>query len=286
MKLGFNSYVYEVAKWPIEQTLRSAARLGFEYVEYAACGSGNPTQWTTDRRQEIVQLFKDLGLKSAQLLLIETEHLASPDPVKRQATFDYIKHCAEFQLELGGRQVLICWGCGVHLSGVMKELTWANSVSTMRAYAQWCLEQGMLIDFEIEPHVYFVVNSTEKAAQMLEDVRCPNVFPNVDIGHLCITREEPAKLDKLRDRILHVHLSETDTYEHTNSILGTGNADFRAYIDRVLQLGIEGNCAKYGEPCVAGIELGSPTMAVDDPERWVRQSLQYVGQILPELALK
>jgi len=48
-------------------------------------------------------------------------------------------------------------------------------------------------------------------------------------------------------------------------------------------LGIEDNCARYGEPCVAGVELGSPDIAVDDPERWVRESLVYVRKILPEL---
>ena len=40
MKLAFNTYVYEVAKWPIEKTLASAQRLGFKYTEYAACDSG------------------------------------------------------------------------------------------------------------------------------------------------------------------------------------------------------------------------------------------------------
>jgi len=120
-------------------------------------------------------------------------------------------------------------------------------------------------------------------AQVIEDVGMPNVFPNVDIGHLCITREAPHRLDKLRDRILHVHLSETDTYEHTNSILGSGKADFRAYIDKVLELGIEENCARYGEPCVAGIEMGEPGGYVDDADRWVRESLDYLARTLPEL---
>jgi hypothetical protein len=36
MKLAFNTYVYEVAKWPIEKTLESAHRLGFRYTEYTA----------------------------------------------------------------------------------------------------------------------------------------------------------------------------------------------------------------------------------------------------------
>ena len=87
----------------------------------------------------------------------------------------------------------------------------------------------------------------------------------------------------MQSRLLHVHISETDTFEHTNSIIGTGNADFKAYIDKVIELGIEENCQKYGEACVAGIEMGEPGGEVDDPERWVRESLDYLAEILPEL---
>jgi sugar phosphate isomerase/epimerase len=283
MKLAFNSYVYEVAKWPIEKTLASASRLGFRYVEYAACGAGDPTRMDGNRRKEVIRIFKDNGLASSQLLLIETEHTASPDPARRRETLEYIKRCADFQLELGGKQVLMCWGCGVHLPGIPQEEHWVHAVELLREYASWGLDKGVLIDFEIEPHVYFVINSTVKAAQLVEDVGRPNLFPNLDIGHLCITREAPDKLEKLADKILHVHLSETDTYDHTNSILGTGNADFKAYVDKALALGIERNCIRLGEVCAAGVELGSPTIAVDDPERWVRESLEYIRRILPEL---
>ena len=120
---------------------------------------------------------------------------------------------------------------------------------------------------------------------MLEDVDMPNVFPNVDIGHLCITREPPKTLHKIRDKIIHVHISETDTFEHTNSIIGSGKADFKAYIDKTVELGIEENCRKCGEDVVAGIEMGEPGGEVDDAERWMKESLVYLAEILPELTL-
>jgi sugar phosphate isomerase/epimerase len=285
MRLALNTFVYEVAQVPIEETLQSAMRFGFTLVEYAAYHSGDPTLMNTSKRQEIMQVFKDNGLQSSQLLLANTEHIASPDPARRQATLDYMKRCGDFQLELGGRQVLVCWGCGVHEPDMLPECAWLNTVSSIREYAEWALDKGLLVDLELDPHVYFVVNNLVKMAQVIEDVGMPNVFPNVDIGHLCITREAPHRLEKLRDRILHVHLSETDTYEHTNSILGTGKADFRAYIDKVLELGIEQNCARYGEVCVAGIEMGEPGGYVDDADRWVRESLEYLKRSLPDLKM-
>ncbi len=285
MQLALNTFVYEVGKVPVEKALQSASRFGFKFIEYAAYHSGDPTTMSKAKRDEIVKIFKDNGLQCSQMLLAGTENIASPDDAKRRETMYYMKRCADFQLELGGKQVLVCWGCGVLESGVPQEESWLNSVSSIREYAEWAMDKGILIDMELDPHVYFVVNNTVKMAKMIEDVGMPNVFPNVDIGHLCITREAPNTLEKLKNRILHVHISETDTFEHTNSIIGSGKADFKAYIDKVLELGIEENCKKYNDACVAGIEMGEPGGFVDDPDRWVKESLDYLKKILPNLKL-
>jgi sugar phosphate isomerase/epimerase len=285
MRLALNTFVYEVGKVPIERALQSACEFGFEFIDYAAYHSGDPALMDQAKQNEIISMFKDNGLQSSQMLLANTENIASSDSAKRKGTLEYMRKCTDFQLELGGKQVLVCWGCGVHEAGMMQEQAWVNSVSSIREYAEWSLDKGILVDLELDPHVYFVVNSTVKMVKMIEDVGMPNVFPNVDIGHLCITREAPHTLEKLKSRILHVHISETDTFEHTNSIIGTGNADFKAYIDKVIELGIEENCKKHGEACVAGIEMGEPGGFVDDPDRWMRESLEYLKRVLPELKL-
>jgi sugar phosphate isomerase/epimerase len=152
-------------------------------------------------------------------------------------------------------------------------------------FAEWCLEHDLLVGFELDPHVYFIVNNTWKLAKVVEDLGLPNVYPNIDVGHLVITREGPESLEKLKNRLLHVHLSETESFAHTNSILGTGAVDFKAYVDKLLELGIEENCKKWGEPCVAGIEMGSEASGgfVDDPDGWVRQSLEYLDGIMSYL---
>jgi sugar phosphate isomerase/epimerase len=308
MYLAANTFVYEVGKVSIKDTLKNVHKLGFKYVDLAAYYYGDPTRMSeserkdvvsmfkdygfvssqlllANTRKDVVSMFKDYGFVSSQLLLANTENMASPDEGKRKKTMDWMKKCTDFQLELGGKQVLICWGCGVYEATISKAESWLNTRNMIREYAEWCTDKGILIDLELDPHVYFVLNSLEMMVRMLEDVDMPNVFPNIDIGHLCITREPPKTMAKVRDKILHVHISETNTFEHTNSIIGTGNADFKAYIDKVLELGIEENCKKYGEEVVAGIEMGEPGGEVDDPERWIKESLVYLNKILPELTL-
>ncbi len=283
MKLALNTYVYEVAKWPIEKTLTSAHRMGFRYTEYSACGSGDPTTMTARKRRDMVRMHKDLGLHSSQMLLAKVEHMACPSARIRGEVLDYMKRCSEFQLELGGRQVLVCWGCGVHLAEMLPETAWLNSIDAIRKLARWGLSQGLLVDLEIEPHVYFILNSSDKAARMVEDIGMPNVFPNLDIGHFVINREGPQRIEKIRDKIIHIHLSETQGYDHTNSILGTGTVDFASYVRKAVELGIEANCARVGEPCIAGIEMGEPHFPVDDPDRWMQKSLRFLKGHMPEV---
>lgn len=54
MYLGLNTFVYEIAKVPIEKALQSASQFGFRFIEYAAYHSGDPTLMNKDRRNEVV----------------------------------------------------------------------------------------------------------------------------------------------------------------------------------------------------------------------------------------
>lgn len=285
MKLALNTLVYEVGNRGPEESLRSAVKFGFKYIEYAGIRKGNPATMTKEQRKEAVRIVKDNGLVSSQMLMVATKDTAHPDRKRRDAVFEYMKQCAEYQLELGGRQLLVCWGGGLYELGVTPEQSWQYMLDNVGRFAEWCLDKDLLVGFELDPHVYFIVNNTYKLAKVVEDLGLPNVYPNVDVGHLVITREEPETLEKLKSRLLHVHLSETESFAHTNSILGTGAVDFKAYVDKLLELGIEENCKRFGEPCVAGIEMGSEASGgfVEDPDRWVKESLEYLGRVLPYL---
>jgi sugar phosphate isomerase/epimerase len=240
---------------------------------------------TAEQRREAVRIVRDNGIHSTQMLMVATKDTAHPDKKKRDAVFDYMKACAEYQKELGGRQLLVCWGGGLYELGVSPEQSWLYMLENVGRFAEYCQTDNMLVGIELDPHVYFICNNTYKLMKAIEDLGMPNVYPNVDVGHLVITREEPAQLEKLKSRLLHVHLSETESFAHTNSILGTGAVDFKAYIDKLLELGIEENCVKYGEPCVAGIEMGSEASGgfVEDPDMWVEESLKYLAKIMPDI---
>jgi len=285
MKLALNTLVYEVGNKGPETSLKSAVNFGFRYVEYAGIRKGNPAVISKEQKKEIKRIVSDNELYIAQMLLAGTRNTAHYDKNKREEALDYMKKCADFQLELGGKQLLVCWGGGLYEMNLTPEQSWLYMLDTVGRFAEWGQDKGILVGFELDPHVYFIVNSTYRLAKVIEDIGLPNIYPNVDVGHLVITREGPEALEKLANRLLHVHLSETESFAHTNSILGTGVVDFKAYVDKLLELGIEENCKSYGEPCVAGIEMGSEAAGavVDDPDHWVEESLKYLEKTVPKL---
>lgn len=283
MRLSLGTYVYEVARWPIEKTLKSAADFGFTFTDHAAGDAGDPCLMSPSQRKDVAKMYRNLGLRVSQMLLVHCQHVTTSDPEKRRTTLDYMKRVSEWNLELGGRQVLVCWGAGLHHPDLIPEQAWCNAVSLLAEFAQWGLPKGILVDLEMEPDIYMLLHSMDQMARIVEDINLPNVYPNVDIGHMTITREGPVRLEKIRHRIIHAHISETEGFKHTNSIIGSGVVDFKAYLDKCIELGIEENCARLGETAVAGIEMGEPGGAVEDPERWVRESLVYLENILPEL---
>ena len=288
MNLALNTLVYEVGNKGPDESLRSAAKFGFKYIEYAGIRKGNPLTMTAEQRKEVVRIARGEGLVNTQMLMVATKDTAHPDPKKRDEVFDYMKACAEYQKELGGRQLLVCWGGGLYELGTSPYKSWGYMVENVGRFAEYCLKENMLVGIELDPHVFFICNNTYKLTQAIEDINMPNLYPNIDVGHLTITRENPNQLEKFKNRLLHVHLSETESFDHTNSILGSGVVDFKAYIDKVIELGIEENCTALGEPCIAGIEMGSEASGgfVKDPDAWVEESLKYLGRILPELTMR
>ena len=53
-------------------------------------------------------------------------------------------------------------------------------------------------------------------------------------------------------------------------------------VDKVIELGIEEDRQRWGEGCVAGIEMGARGGYVDDADRWMEERLAHPARVLPE----
>jgi len=97
------------------------------------------------QKKEVVRIAKGEGLIIAQMLMVATKDLAHHDSEKRDAVFDYMRICAEFQKDLGARQLLICWGGGLYESGTTPEQSWCYMVENISRFAEYCLKKTCLL---------------------------------------------------------------------------------------------------------------------------------------------
>lgn len=283
MWLGVNNSVWEIAGIPIDKALKEIDKFGLLYVDVAAFGSANPLNLSSGQRQRISGRFCQLGLKVIQMIMLPRENIASSQRKEREKCLAYLKECAEFQAELGGKQLLLGFGAGNTTFELSRERAWAYSVEFLQDFCEWLQGVEMYLCLELEPTVYCMVNNTNTMVRMIEDVHMPNLCVNIDIGHLAITREGPEKLEKLKDKIIHIHISDNNGLAHANDIIGTGVCPVAAYVNKFAEIGIDQICQNYGEPAVAALELGDQGKKAVNPRDYVDQSLQFLEKVTPDL---
>jgi len=283
MRLGINNSIWEITGIGLHKSLDRINSLGFKYVDVLAYGSGDPRVLNQDERRKIAYKFQDLGLTSSGMVMLVPGNIASNDAKERERCLSYLKSCTEFQAELGGRQVLLGFGGGWKTLETGREEAWVNSVNFIKDYCEWLSNFDIFLTLELDPSVYYVINDTISMAKMIEDVDVPNLFANIDIGHLAITREPPKTLEKLKNRILHVHISDNDGKAHANWIIGRGVTRVSDYLRKLNKMGIDKTCNRYNEAAVASLELGEIGQKIQDPDQYVRESLEYLSNNIPEI---
>jgi sugar phosphate isomerase/epimerase len=110
---------------------------------------------------------------------------------------------------------------------------------------------------------------------MLEDVKAKNFGVTFDLSHIYAIRENPLNvIEKVRDRIVHVHVGDNVDRVGGHFIPGTGIVDFEGPLRALSRVGYKG---------FLSVEL---ERHVFDPEGAALQSIQYMNRLLGRIGLK
>jgi len=281
MELGVGSIVYEFAGIPLKRAIERIADFGLKYVNILAFYEYNPALYPISEYEAIARQFQKYDMQASSVVACVEGNLASDNLEEREKCLGDLQEITEFLKYLGGKQVLIGKGVGNVTSSLSRERAWRNVVAFLKRYCEWCLKEEMLVTLELEPEPFYVLNSTEAMLKMIKEVNAPNLFANIDIGHLNILREGPERLSPLKDYIIHAHITDNDAVVHTNSVIGTGNCDITGYMNKLLELGVDEVAEKQGVKAVAGIELGHPGEYICDPDYRVLRSVGVVLRRVP-----
>jgi D-psicose/D-tagatose/L-ribulose 3-epimerase len=267
-------------------------------INSAWAQAGKDTAWGIRRTREIgfdcIDIFADpLDINAMERRLIRRECEASQLPIISVCCVatglidfnpsvqrfhlnrcqQYLEMCCEFEAQ----NLLLVIGEYIWNREVIPPAEqWKTGVDNCRQLAEYASRLGLRIALELEPFPLSLVNSVKTMAQFIDDVDHPAFRANIDVSHLQLAQVSPHELSALKDRAIHVHISDCDGVTHGDLPPGRGVVDFAPYLREIAALGIDG---------AVSVELEySP-----DPDRideWVREAFHSTAVLLADAGLR
>jgi D-psicose/D-tagatose/L-ribulose 3-epimerase len=187
------------------------------------------------------------------------------------------KRSLDFCYELEGRNLLLVLGEYIWQQEVIAPADqWMWAVEHTRDLAEYASALGLEIAIELEPFDLSLVNNIDAMARFLKQVDHPAARANMDISHLALAGNAPGDIERLKESIAHVHLSDCDCKTHGDLPPGRGAVNFPPYLKALKDSGFSGTIS---------IELEyspEPAKIVD----WVREAYTATDRMMTSLGIR
>lgn len=272
MKLGLISSAWLGTSVDTVRGIELTKEIGFDTIDIFA----DPLETTPQELRDI----RETCAKS-QLPVVSTVccalGIADFNAPVRRFHIDRAKRYLDLGYDLHGKNLLLVVGEYIWNQEVIAPADqWNWAVEGVRQIGEHGAELGLEIAVEIEPFHLSIVNNVEKMDRFLKDVGLNNVKANIDISHLVLAKDAPERVNALRGRIAHVHLSDCDGKKHGDLPPGLGVVDFPPYLRALEGCGFEGTVS---------IELEyspEPSKIVE----WVKDAYRSTSEIMDSLGVR
>ena len=153
---------------------------------------------------------------------------------------------------------------------------WKTGVDNCRRLADYAQKLGLKIALELEPFQLSLVNNVDNMVRFLNDAGHPALAANIDVSHLHLAGVPPEEVSRLKNKAIHVHISDCDGKRHGDLPPGQGVVDFDGYLKEIAKLDMGGTMS---------IELEySPEP--DRVEEWVREAYAATAALMKKAGLR
>jgi sugar phosphate isomerase/epimerase len=272
MKLGIINSAFGQAGVETAVGLGHISRIGFDCVDIF-------TEAMTLSKKEkllIVRTCDKLELPIVSLPVIAAGLIDFNDPVRDF----HIARCKKFidlAAEFGASNILLVLGEYIWQREVIPPAAqWGWAVDACRLLGDYAEEHKIDIALELEPFRMSLLNNINEMVRFVHDCGHRRVRANIDISHLVLSDTSPLDMRKLRDKAIHVHISDCDGKVHGDLPPGRGVVKFEPYLQAIKELKMPG---------VVSIELEySP-----DPKRiveWVEEAYRQTNKLMQLVGLR
>jgi sugar phosphate isomerase/epimerase len=172
----------EVFRSPLEETLRTVARLGFDGIEVAPFNVAPSVEDVSDaRRAELRQVARDEGVEIVGLhwLLVSPPglHLTTADTAVRERTARYLQSLAGFCADLGGKVMVLGSPKQRQIAaGDDPRRAFERAIDALRVVARTCADRGVRLLLEpLHPNETNFLRTVEEALALRDAIDSPAV---------------------------------------------------------------------------------------------------------------
>jgi sugar phosphate isomerase/epimerase len=236
MKLGLINSAWVQANQPTEFGLRKTKEIGFDTVDIFA----DPLDMDVRERRLIKDECDRLDLPIVSIACVAVGLIDFNPSVQEfhlQRCMAYLDLAYEYQ----AKNVLLVIGEYIWNQEVIPPAEqWHTGVENVRRLGDYAGELGLQIALELEPFPLSLVNTVDTMVKFIDDCDHQAVRANIDVSHLLLSKVAPEELRRLKDKAIHVHISDCDGKKHGDLPPGRGVVPFEPYLREIKNLGIDG----------------------------------------------
>jgi len=274
LKFGFNTFAFSsfptfLPTYPLEETIRILATIGYDAVEIGCCAPHAwPDHLSKADRREIARVAKGEGLAISSLLpAIGGGFGCNPCSIlatERQETIDHYKKIIDLAHELDAGMVLYIGGW--RAQSMSRTDGWAYSLSCLQQVAAYANAAGIQIAIEPTTADTNLIDSAADARRMMMECDASNVGLMFDTCHVAYEGQSlPSYVTAMGDELLHLHAADTD-----RTAIGKGKMDWNSLLLSLAEHRYTGTFT---------VETGFGGREVD-PVEIARSSLSYLRERL------
>ena len=272
MKLGLINSAWAQAGRDTAYGIRLTREIGFDSIDIFT----DPLDIDIKERRLIKRECDRVGLPIVSLACVAVGLVDFNPSVQRF----HLQRCHAFldlAYEFEAKNLLLVLGEYIWQQEVIPPAEqWQTAVRNARNLGDYAAALGLQIALELEPFKLSLINDVDSMVRFLDDVGHPAVRANIDVSHLQLAQTPPEALRRLKDRAIHVHISDCNGKVHGDLPPGRGVVDFAPYLREIKNLGIDG---------AVSIELEY----APQPERiaeWVREAYEATDRLMRAAGLR
>ena len=236
MKLGLINSAWVQANQPTVFGLQKTKELGFDTVDIFV----DPLDIDIQERRLIKNECDRLDLPIVSIACVAVG-LIDFNPSVQKFHLERVKAYLDLAYEYEAKNVLLVIGEYIWNQEVIPpEEQWKTGVENCRILGDYAANLGIQIALELEPFKLSLVNSVDTMVRFIDDCNHDAVKANIDISHLLLADVAPEEMRRLKDKAIHVHISDCDGKVHGDLPPGRGVVPFAPYLEELKQLDIDG----------------------------------------------